>query len=334
MSSARGNPTVMVIGEHQDGRPRPTSLELITAARRLAGPVGGTVTVAVAGSGVDAVAQAFAALDGVNEVLVVDHPALAPFLPGPWVGAVTSIVRLANPIVVLVPSSITGRDYAARVAARLGVGIAADATGLGIDPDRGSVTATRAVLGSRVETVVSFPGDGPAVITVAPGSFPAATSRAERAPVRAMEVTINAADLKATMLEKVDHKAGAKALTDAERIVSGGRGLGKAENFAVVEELADAMGATVGASGATVGAGWRSHSDQVGSTGHIVSPKLYVAVGISGAPQHIVGMIGSENVVAINRDPEAPIFKVASFGIVGDLFEVVPAIVRRLQAAE
>ena len=310
------------------------SFELVTAARRLADDLGGTVSVAVAGDGVDTIAASFAATEGVDEVVVAGHPALAPFLPGPWVSAVTAIVRDVDPFAVLIPSTITGRDYAARVAARLGAGLAADVIGLGIDAAHGTLTATRAVLGSRFETTVTFQADGPAIVTVAPGAFPRAQAGDRSAPVREIEIAIDEADQRATVLERSAHKAGAKALGNAERIVSGGRGLGKAENFAIVEDLAAALDASVGASGATVGAGWRSHNDQVGSTGHTVSPKLYVAVGISGAPQHLVGMIGSENVVAINRDPDAPIFKVASFGIVGDLFEVVPAVIHHLQADE
>jgi electron transfer flavoprotein alpha subunit len=302
---------------------------MVSAARSLADASAGNVAVAVFGPDPTAAAGSFASVSGVDEVVTVAHEALAPFLPGPWVGAVSELIRVVGPDAVLIPSSITGRDYAARVAARIGVGVVPDASALRID-DQGAIVATRAVLGSRFETDVTFAGIGPAMVTISPGHFPRAEQGASQAPVRPLAVTIDECDCRVRLIDKTEHKAGPRGLSDADKIVAGGRGLGKAENFALVEELAEALGAAVGASGATVGAGWRSHSDQVGSTGHTVSPQLYLAVGISGAPQHLVGMSGSNTVVAINRDPEAPIFGVASFGIVGDLFEVVPALVRAL----
>ncbi len=325
--------TFLVVGEHHNGKPRPVSLELVGAARRLADHDSGTVVVVVPGSGVKDIASSFASMRGVDQVVVADHPALDPFLPGPWTGAITAVIQDVKPFAVLIPSSITGRDYAARVAARLNVGLVSDAISLTVDQDEGHIVTTRAVLGSRVQTMVSFMNSSPAMVTVAPGSFPRAETGDIPAPIRSMEIELDPLDLRASLVEKTSHVAGARTLSDADRIVSGGRGLGKAENFALVEELAAVLGAAVGASGATVGAGWRSHSDQVGSTGHTVSPKLYLAVGISGAPQHLVGMSGSDSIVAINRDPDAPIFKVASFGIVGDLFEVVPALIQQLKAA-
>lgn len=326
------SPTILVIGEHHNGRIRSVSLELVTAARALADEVTGEVTVAVAGSHVESIVSEFAAIAGVDRVAVTDHASLASFLPGPWTGAVAAMVQQLEPFAVLIPSSITGRDYSARVAARLDLAFVPDALALTVD--EGRLVAHRAVLGGRVQTAVRFVASGPALVTVAPGAFPKAASGDDTAPIETLNVTIENRDLRATLVEKTGHTAGARGLTAAERIVSGGRGLGKPENFALVEELAGVLDAAVGASGATVGAGWRPHSDQVGSTGHTVSPKLYLAVGISGAPQHLVGMSGSDRIVAINRDPEAPIFKVASFGIVGDLFEVVPALIRQLKTAK
>jgi len=322
--------TILVIGEHHNGRIRPVGLELITAARRLADETSGEVVIAVPGSGVAGIASEFAAIQGVDRVVVADRDALAPFLPGPWTSAVTSLIWLFRPFAVLIPASITGRDYAPRVAARLDLALVPDAIDLSLD--EGHLVANRAVLGGRVQTSVRFTDTAAAMVTVAPGAFSRAEPGVSAAPIDAIDVSIKADDLRVSLVEKSEHRAGAKGLTSAERIVSGGRGLGQAENFALVEDLAEVLGAAVGASGATVGAGWRSHSDQVGSTGHTVSPKLYLAVGISGAPQHLVGMSGSDYIVAINRDPDAPIFKVASFGIVGDLFEVVPALTRQLKA--
>ena len=321
---------VLVIGEHHNGRIRPTSFELVAAARGIAEEIGGSATVAVLGAAVDGLAREFASIEGVDRVVAVGHDALAPFTAGPWVAAVTEVIRHVEPFAVLIPGSIAGRDYAARVAARLDTGLVPDVTALAVE--EGRLVASRAVLGARVVTAVRFLDAGPAMVTVAPGSFPKAGPGDAEAPIESIDVEIPDADRRVSLVATVAHEAGAKALANAERIVAGGRGLGKAENFALVEELALVLDAAVGASGATVGAGWRSHIDQVGSTGHIVSPRLYLAVGISGAPQHLVGMQGSEYVVAINRDPDAPIFKLASFGIVGDLFEVVPALIDELKA--
>lgn len=327
--SETSQPPVLVVGESFRGKPRATCLELITAARELADVIGSRVIVAVPCGSAGTQVGAFAGIAGVDEVLTVEHEALEPFLAGPWVAAVTQAVRHFQPGVVLVPSSITGRDYAARVAARMGMPMAADISALGVD-DSGKLWATRAVYGTRFQTTLTFTGASPALLTAAPGSFSQA-GPGEPAPVSSISLEIDEADRRVRLIDSHEHAAGPKGITEAKRIVSGGRGLGKAENFSIVEDLARSLNAVVGASGATVGAGWRSHNDQVGSTGHSVSPKLYLAVGISGAPQHLVGIAGAETIVAINRDPDAPIFKVADYGIVGDLFEVVPALVQALE---
>ncbi len=324
------NIDILVIAEHHEGRLRPQSLELVTAARMLAGQTGGEVVVAVAGSNPGRFANDLATISGIDRIVSVAHDALEPFVAGPWVSAIAQIILAIEPFAVLIPSSITGRDYAARVAARLDTGLVPDATGLTVED--GALVATRAVLGARVVTAVRFVDAQPAVVTVSPGTFKPAERGDQQAPIERLAVAVDDTDCRVVLESVAAHDSGAKALADAERIVAGGRGLGGPEQFALIEELAVELDATVGASGATVGAGWRTHDDQVGSTGHIVSPKLYLAVGISGAPQHLVGMQGSEFIVAINRDPDAPIFKLASFGIVGDLFEVVPALIAELRA--
>ena len=319
---------ILVVGEQFNGTLRPITREMVTAAHIVAQGRAAEVVVVVPGAEVADIATAAADIAGVDRVVVAEHEALAPFVAGPWIAAVADLVRQLDPFLVLVPSSITGRDYASRVAARLGlamvsdvVGIAATATGL---------TCTRAVLGAKTLSDVTVAPSVPVLATIAPGAFPAAGGAENAAAVEAMDVSIDERDRRVRLVSSADHTGGAKGLTEADRIVSGGRGLGKPENFALVEELAAALNAAVGASGATVGMGWRPHADQVGSTGHSVSPALYLAVGISGAPQHLVGMAGAEWVVAINRDPQAPIFTVADFGIVGDLFQVVPALIRQL----
>lgn len=320
---------ILVIGEHRGGKPRAVALETVAAGRRIADAVGGKLSVLVAGHDASDIAAAFASVSGVDRVLLADDSRLDPFTPGPWAGAVHSTAARLKPTALLIPSSITGRDYAARVAARLGTGLVADVTDLWID--EGHLVAQREVLGGRMRTAISFEeADSPWMVTVAPGSFPKPDFRETACFVEPVEIEIPDSDIRVAVVGVTRHDATGQALADAKRIVSGGRGLGTAENFELIEQLAEALDAAVGASGAVVGAGWRPHSDQVGSTGFTVTPRLYLAVGISGAPQHLVGIQGSDYIVAINRDPDAPIFKVASFGIVGDIFEVVPALIARL----
>jgi electron transfer flavoprotein alpha subunit len=226
-----------------------------------------------------------------------------------------------------------GRDLAPRVAARLGVGLAADCTA--IEAEGGKLVATRPVYAGKAVQKVAFPKT-PAIVSLRPKVFAAlAGDGRAAATVEALNVEFDPAKARAQVVKVVASAAGKADLTEAEIIVSGGRGLKGPENFAMIEALAEALGATVGASRAVVDAGWRPHSDQVGQTGKTVSPKLYVAVAISGAIQHLAGMSSSRCIVAINKDPEAPIFKVADYGLVGDAFEVVPALteaVKRLNA--
>lgn len=322
--------SILVIAEFVEGQPRVLSLEAIHAARRLAEQFGAEVVVAAGGSAVKSMADCCAQQEGVDRVVTFESDELEPFLAGTWTGAVTSMIRYVEPDAVMIPSSITGRDYAARVAARLDAGLVPDVTGVSVDD--GKVIAVRSVLGGRMQTAVTFESGPPLMMTIAAGAFPRAGSAATAAPIETVELPIDDIDRRAVIVETTMHEAEGKALAAADRIVTGGRGLGKAEHFALIEELARELDAAVGASGAAVGAGWRSHGDQVGSTGHTVAPKLYLAVGVSGAPQHLVGMQEADYVVAINRDPDAPIFERAAFGIVGDLFEVVPAIIDELRA--
>jgi electron transfer flavoprotein alpha subunit len=197
----------------------------------------------------------------------------------------------------------------------------------------GKVVATRPMLGSRVQAAVAFEGDGVATVTLRPGSSARAEATGGSAQARTLDVTITDDDLKVVAEAPEGVASGAQALDGAERIVAGGRGLGEPDKFSLIEELAGELNAAVAATRPLADAGWRPHSDQIGQTGAQVSPKLYVAVGISGAVQHLVGIQNADYIVAINRDPDAPIFKIASFGIVGDLFEIVPALIHELRAA-
>lgn len=322
---------VLVIAEHGGGKLEPVTLEVVTSARSLANAMGGAVIVGVVGAEVESVAQALACVPDVDEVVTVTDDRLGAFSGVAWTAAGTSIVERIAPAVVLAPATTAGRDYLPRVAARLKTGHAADAVELSFAENK--VVATRPLLGSRVQGAVAFEGDGIATVTMRPGAAAGAEASGGSAAVRALDVTLTDSDLAVAAEAPEGVAGGAQALDGAERIVAGGRGLGEPSKFALVEDLARELEAAVAATRPLSDAGWRPHADQIGQTGARVSPKLYVAVGISGAAQHLVGIQHADYIVAINRDADAPIFKIAAFGIVGDLFEVVPAVIQELQAA-
>lgn len=321
---------VLVIGEAVGGQLRPVSLEILTAGKQIGQKLGQDVVALVMGSDVaDAARQLGAA--GADRVLVADQAEFADYTTETVTAVVTEAIRHISPAVVLAAGTTAGRDFMPRVAARLGTGLAADCVGL--DVEDGDLVAVRPVLGGRVQTAIRLSGSNPQMATVRPGSFPRAEARGAAPEAELLPVELGPETKRVRVERVVQEEAGGARLDDAKTVVSGGRGLKEPANFHLVEELAAALGGAVGASRAVVDAGWRPHQEQVGQTGRTVTPRLYVAVGISGAVQHLVGMQGSEYIVAINRDPDAPIFKIASFGIVGDLFEVVPAVIEELQAA-
>ena len=327
----QGGENVLVVAEAAlDGTPRPIAWELLTAARQLVSEGGGDVIGLFPGSGVDAVARQWGSA-GADRLLIADFAALAGLLPAPAAAVVLQAIAAVNPAAVLIPGTTAGRDYAPLVAAQLGAGLAADCVELAIVD--GHLEAVRPVLGGRALTRIRFLGNGPALATVRSGSFVKAEPRLTEPVVELLTVALEPDDLRVSLVETAPKGAGGSRLDSANIVVSGGRGLKEPAQFAIVEELADALGAAVGATRAVVDAGWRPHHEQIGQTGRTVSPRLYIAVGVSGAVQHNVGMQGSDYIVAINRDPDAPIFKIASFGIVGDLFEVVPALTAEVRNA-
>lgn len=320
----QGGAGVLVVGEADvQGHVRPISWELLTAARTLAGAAGGEVTGLFMGAGIAETARAWGSA-GSDRLLVADDPRLAGLMPSVAAAGLAQVIAETNPAIVLIPGTTAGRDYAPLVAARLGVGLAADCVELGLEDSH--LTGLRPVLGGRAVARITFQESQPAMATIRPGSFAKSEPGLTAPGAEPLIVNLNDDDLRVTLMDTTSKGAVGSRLDSAEVIVSGGRGLQKPENFALVEDLADALGGAVGATRAVVDAGWRPHSEQIGQTGRTVSPRLYVAVGISGAVQHNVGMQGSDFIVAINRDPDAPIFKIASFGIVGDLFEVLPAL--------
>jgi electron transfer flavoprotein alpha subunit len=321
---------ILVIGECYDGALLPVTAEAVSAAKRVGKGSGQGVVIGLYGSAIGEATSEAAGL-GVHRVLVADAPELEGFATGPATAAAQALVAASGAATVMVPGTTSGRDYAPRLAARLGSISYPDVVDAA--SDSGVITITRPVYGGKAVSEIPVITDRPPVIGMRPGSFEKAEGGQPPAQIDLVEVAFDPSDMRVQVLGYVDDDSvGSVKLEAATTIVSGGRGLKEPENFVLIEQLATALGGVVGASRAVVDAGWRSHGEQVGQTGRTVSPKLYVAVGISGAVQHIVGMQGSDVIVAINRDPDAPIFRVASFGIVGDLFEVVPAIIEELKA--
>jgi electron transfer flavoprotein alpha subunit len=318
---------ILAITEQRDGALRKVSLEVVTAARRLADTLGAEVHAIVLGSGpVSGVEQLGA--HGADRVRSASHPDFGLYSPDGF--AATIAAAGTGAAAILFAATATGRDLAPRVAARLGVGLATDVTELGAEG--GKVVVTRPVYAGKVLQRVRLEA-APSLVSVRPNTFqPVAMAKAgtaEPLSVPAFTARVKVIGIKAAASAALD-------VAEAPVVVSGGRGLKEPEQFALLEALAGAFGnAAVGASRAVVDAGWREHGAQVGQTGKTVSPTLYVAVGISGAIQHLAGMRTARTIVAINRDKDAPIFKVADYGIVGDLFEVVPRLtaeVKKLRA--
>jgi len=318
---------ILVYCELKDGKIRKPSLEALSEARRLADAAGNSVAALFIGSALAGAEEA--AAYGADEVIKVEGANLAAYSSDGYAVAIADVVKAKGAKIVLAAATSAGKDVAPRAAARLNAGYAADVTELSIQG--GKLQAVRPVYAGKANATVDFSSEIQ-VATTRPNVFTVATN------AKAGAVSSQAAPSEAfkSVVKEILAKAGGKIdLTEADVIVSGGRGMASGENFKVLEELAEALGGVVGASRAAVDAGWNiPHSMQVGQTGKVVSPTLYIACGISGAIQHLAGMSGSKFIVAINKDPEAPIFKLADYGIVGDLFTVVPEFTQAVKAAK
>jgi electron transfer flavoprotein alpha subunit len=288
------------------------------------------VKVAVAGSGIDAVAAELSAAD-VAEVVVIDAPALAGYTADGYVAALAQLVGAEQPALVFLPHTYQTRDFAPALAARLERPLVTDVTGMRNQDD--GVVFVRPVFQGKLNADVQATGPAPHFVTFQIGAFraDAAARGAAAAPVRKAAVEIGADTIRQQTEAPFKEAKQAVDLSQAERIVAVGRGIKSQEHVKLAEQLAQAMGAELAASRPICDAGWLTMDRQIGSSGQTVAPKLYLALGISGAIQHLVGMKGSRTIVAINKDPEAPIFEIADYGIVGDLFEIVPAMIAELQ---
>lgn len=322
---------VLVVGEAgRDGEARSVSWEALTAARTIADASGGSITALFMGHGVNDTARAWGSA-GADRLLLADDARLMGLMSSAAAAVVAQAISETHPAFVVVPGTTAGRDYAPLVAARLGVGLAADCIELGVDG--GCLTALRPVLGGRAVSRLRFDDSLVAMATIRPGSFTKAEAGATTPAVAALDINLTPDDLRVSLISTTPKVTVGSRLDSAEIVVSGGRGLQKPDQFTLVEDLAEALGGAVGATRAVVDAGWRPHNEQIGQTGRTVSPRLYFAIGISGAVQHNVGMQGADYIIAVNRDPDAPIFKIAAFGIVGDLFDVVPALTAEIRNA-
>jgi electron transfer flavoprotein alpha subunit len=317
---------ILVVAEQRDGKLNRATLETIAAAQTLAGDM--PVKAIVLGQSVATVAQELTS--AVGEVLLVEHPALAAYTPDGFTLAVQQVVANTDPAYVLFPHTYQTRDFAPMAAIRMGGSLITDVTGItGVGA---SATFSRPMFQGKLSAEVRPAGDGPRCVTIQIGAFRAdAVKRGDAGLVTPVNVDIDASAIRQTPEAPFKEAKQAVDLGQAERIVAVGRGIKSQENIAIADRLATAMSAEMAASRPICDSGWLPMDRQIGSSGQTVAPKLYVALGISGAIQHLVGMKGARTIVAINKDADAPIFEVADYGIVGDLFEIVPALISELE---
>lgn len=322
---------VLAFAEQRDGQIRKVANEMVTAARTLAAESGGEVhALAVGGGGLAERAGSLGAF-GAARVRVAEHEALARYSPEGYTDAVVQAVEGGDYDAVLFPATSLGKDLAPRVAARLDVPLASDVTGLGVDG--GSVSARRPIYAGKAFADLVMDAR-PALLSVRPNTFQPSETEGGSAEVETFTPRVDPGGWGARVMDVETGGDGELDVAEASVVVSGGRGMGDPENWHLLEELRDAVGsaAALGASRAVVDAGWRPHAEQVGQTGKTVSPRLYFAIGISGAIQHLAGMRTASTIVAVNKDPDAPIFDVADYGIVGDLFEILPKLTEAIRA--
>ncbi len=322
---------VWVFAEQRQGTLTPVVVELLGEGRKLADKLGVKLCALLVGSNVKDLIQTLIHY-GADRVYCVDNELLEKYTTDGYSKAVCIAVESYKPEIIMMGATHIGRDLAPRIASKLNTGLTADCTGLEIDPEDGKLRQTRPAFGGNLMATIICPETRPQMCTVRPGVMDKAIKDTNKTgETIEIEVDISQKDIRTKVLEIVKIKRDMIPLTDADVIVSGGMGIKNAEGFKMLKELADVLGGTLGASRATVDAGWIDKSRQVGQTGTTVRPKLYIACGISGAIQHLAGMQESGMIVAINTNPNAPIFEVADYGIVGDVYEVVPQLIELLK---
>jgi electron transfer flavoprotein alpha subunit len=320
---------VLTIAEQRDGEIRKITYEIVSEGRRLADALGQELHTVLLGSNIKDKAADIGQY-GADKVFVADDPKLEQYTTDAYVAVIADLAKANDPAIILLGASVQGKDLAARLSARLGVGMAQDCVAFSIED--GNLVADRPIYAGKAFAKLTFENSWPQMATARPNVMTMnEPDSAKSAEVVDASISFEEGALKTCVAEVMRDESGKVDLTEADKIVSGGRGMKGPENYNILEELADVIGATVGASRSAVDAGWRPHSDQVGQTGKVVSPNLYIACGISGAIQHLAGMSTSKVIVAINKDPDAPIFQKADYGVVGDLFNVVPALTEEVK---
>ena len=323
---------ILIVAEQRDGEIRKISYELVSEARRLADQLNQPVTALLMGSNIKDNASTLGKY-GADKVIVADNTCLANYTTDAYASVAAQVIKAEDPAIVLMAASFPGKDLSGRLAARLGVGMAQDCVEFSLD--NGSLLAKRPIYAGKVYATVAYSNSTPQMATARPNVLEMnEPDDSKSAEIVDADVNIDDSEIKAKVLEFLKEAGDKVDLTEAEKIVAGGRGMKSEENFKILEELGDLIGATIGASRSVVDSGWRPHSDQVGQTGKVVSPNLYIACGISGAIQHFAGMSTSKVIVAINKDSDAPIFQKADYGVVGDLFEIVPALTEEIKKAQ
>ncbi|MFI5331308.1 MAG: FAD-binding protein [Desulfobaccales bacterium] len=322
---------VWIFAEQRGGVLAPVTAELLGEGRRLAEALQVPVAVVLFGADVASLAPALLAA-GAHKVYLAEHPRLQDFLEETYAAALTALARQYRPEIILAGATYVGRAFIPRVAASLKTGLTADCTAFAIDPEKRLLLQTRPAFGGNIMATIITPRTFPQMATARPGVFKARPAadfpEGEVIPVDTACLDEAGRSRFVATVEEIKERV---PLSAAEVIVAGGRGLKDAKNFRLLEELADLLGAAVGATRAAVDAGWISYPHQIGQTGKTVAPRIYLACGISGAAQHLVGMQSSDFIVAINKDPKAPIFQVADVGMVGDLFEIIPALIQEIK---
>jgi electron transfer flavoprotein alpha subunit len=321
---------VWVFAEQRGGVLAQVTAELLGEARRLAEALQVPVSAVLMGDRVASLTPALLAA-GAHKVYLAEHPRLKDFLEETYAATLTELARQYRPEIILAGATYAGRAFIPRVAAALRTGLTADCTAFAIDPEQRLLLQTRPAFGGNIMATIITPRTFPQMATARPGVFKPRPPAAPDGEVVRVDTGFLEGDGRSRFVATVAEIKERVPLSAAEVIVAGGRGLKEAKHFRLLEELADLLGAAIGASRAAVDAGWVAYPHQIGQTGKTVSPKVYIACGISGAAQHLVGMQSSDFIVAINKDPRAPIFQVADVGLVGDLFEIIPALIQEIK---